>query len=222
MTIFTSKEDNRSNNTAQINLKAWTFTVENRCFCALSNGDWLYRTKKPPIKDAEYSSFMKPSVGSSIEAVDRASKPDGIHLKVRQFFKKLSRKTYRGCLDNKSTCSSLSGREEKKNSEKLQAKKDSNLSINLMKPASAKHYKSSTEDSSPPLSSNQSCSESQSHFSAVDSDEKNDDLKEKRYGEGKKRREHQTSRRKKGEEMSRVVSRETCTEPDGTKTAYEQ
>ncbi|KAI9121731.1 hypothetical protein K1719_007121 [Acacia pycnantha] len=164
-------EDNRSNNTGKINLNAWTFTVENRCFCALSNGDWLYRAKKLPIKDAEYSSFMKPSVGSSIEAVDRASKPDGIHLKVRQFFKKLSRKTYRGCLDNKSTCSSLSGHEEKKNSEKLQAKKDSNLSINLMKPASAKHYKSSTEDSSPPLSSNQSLRKP-SHFS-VDSDEKN-------------------------------------------------
>ncbi|KAK4283283.1 hypothetical protein QN277_000249 [Acacia crassicarpa] len=123
--------------------------------------------------DAEYSSLLKPSVGSSIEAVDRASKPDGIHLKVRQFFKKLSRKTYRGCLDNKSTCSSLSGREEKKNSEKLHAKKDSGLSVNLTKPASAKHYKSSTEDSSPPLSSNQSCSESQSHFYAVDSDENN-------------------------------------------------
>ena len=37
-----------------------------------------------------------------------------------------------------------------------------------------------------------------------------------------KRREHQTSRRKKDEEMSRVASRETCTEPNGIKMAYAQ
>ncbi|XP_028756565.1 testis-expressed protein 2 [Neltuma alba] len=122
--------------------------------------------------NAEYSSFMKPSVGSSVEAIDRASKPDSAPSKVRQFLKKLSRKTSRVGLDNKSNGSSLSGREEKKNSEKPHACKDSVLSVSLMKPSSAKHYKSSAEDNASPFSSKKYSSESQSHFCAVDSDEK--------------------------------------------------
>lgn len=187
---------------------------------SLSNGDWLYREKKLPIKvesktsaiyngrkifyiyletswdkeswcialrlascdqneklkwftqlheefhsyltslNAEYYSSMNPSVGSSVEAIDRASKTDNGHFKVHHILKKLSRKASRVGLDNKSTWSSLPGRrEENKNIEKLYASK----------PALVKHYKSSSEGNIPPLFSNQYCSESQS---AVDSDEK--------------------------------------------------
>ncbi|KAL2325239.1 hypothetical protein Fmac_024297 [Flemingia macrophylla] len=101
-----------------------------------------------------YHSFMKPSGGSNVEVIDRASKPDGSSSKVRQFFKKVAKRTSRVGLENISTWTSLSGNEGKKNTEKLRASQDAILATSLLKTASAsKHLKNSMVDDSPLLSS---------------------------------------------------------------------
>ncbi|KAF7820278.1 Testis-expressed sequence 2 protein [Senna tora] len=126
--------------------------------------------------NAEYHTFLKPTVGSSIEAVNKASKPDGGSSRVHQFLKKIAKKSSRVGLDNKSTWTSLSGREERKNTEKLRASQDAVLAANFMKNAStARHLKLPTEDNAPLLSPTLSHSGSHSHISAssdVDLDEK--------------------------------------------------
>ncbi|KAI4351951.1 hypothetical protein L6164_006249 [Bauhinia variegata] len=126
--------------------------------------------------NAEYHSFMKPSSGFSVEAIDRAGKSDGASSKVRQFFKKISKKTSKGGLDNKSNWISLSGRDERKNIEKFRAYQGAVLATGLMKNAPiAKHFKSSVEDNGPQLSSTSSHSGSQSRHSVnsdTDPDEK--------------------------------------------------
>ncbi|TKY44975.1 Testis-expressed sequence 2 protein [Spatholobus suberectus] len=126
--------------------------------------------------NTEYHSLMKPSVGSGAEAIERASKPDGGSSKVRQFLKKLAKKTSRVGVDNKSAWTSLSGREERKNIEKLRACQDAVLATGLMKSASAaNHQKSPTLDNAAPSSATLSHSGSQSHISVssdTDADEK--------------------------------------------------
>ncbi|XP_061369464.1 uncharacterized protein LOC133312307 isoform X1 [Gastrolobium bilobum] len=110
-----------------------------------------------------YHSFMKPSVGSSVEAIERASKPDGSSSKVRQFLKKFVKRTSRVGLENKSTWTSLSGHEGKKNTEKLRACQDAVLASGLLKATStSKHLNSSLVNDPPPLSSKISHSGSQS------------------------------------------------------------
>ncbi|KAK7269012.1 hypothetical protein RIF29_21727 [Crotalaria pallida] len=125
-----------------------------------------------------YHSIIKPSVGigSSFEATERTSKPDGTSSKVRQFLKKFAKRTSRVGLENISTWSSLSGNEEKKNTEKLRACKDAVLATGYLKNAStAKQPKSSLVEDAPSLSSKSSHSGSQSHHSTIsgaDADEK--------------------------------------------------
>ncbi|TKY51998.1 Testis-expressed sequence 2 protein [Spatholobus suberectus] len=123
-----------------------------------------------------YHSFMKPSVRSSVEVIERASKPDGSSSKVRQFLKKVAKRTSRVGLENISTWTSLSGNEGKKNSEKLRACQDAILATGLLKTAStSKHLKNSMVDDSPLLSSKLPHSGSQSLDSVssdVDADEK--------------------------------------------------
>ncbi|KRH34290.1 hypothetical protein GLYMA_10G174700v4 [Glycine max] len=97
--------------------------------------------------NAVYHSFMKPSVESSVEVIERASKPDGSSSKVRQFFKKVARRTSRVGLENISTWTSLSGNEEKKNTEKLRACQDAILGTGFLKTAStSKPLKNSMVD----------------------------------------------------------------------------
>lgn len=126
--------------------------------------------------NTEYPSLMKPLVGSSVEAVERISKPDGSSSKVRQFLKKLTKRTSRVGVDNKSTWTSLSGREERKSTEKLRACQDAVLATGLMKTAAAtNHLKSSMLDNAPSSSSSTlSHSRTQSQIS-VSSDADVDD-----------------------------------------------
>ncbi|KAE9612035.1 hypothetical protein Lal_00048942 [Lupinus albus] len=125
-----------------------------------------------------YHSIIKPSVGigSSFEVIERPSKPDGTSSKVRQFLKKISKRTSRVGLENISTWTPLSGSEEKKNTEKLRACKDAVLATGHMKAAStAKQFKSSMVEDAPTISSKSSHSASQNHHSNIsgsDIDEK--------------------------------------------------
>lgn len=126
--------------------------------------------------NAEYQTFLKPVVGCSVEVINRAGKPDGPSSKVHQFLKKIAKKSSRVGLDNKSTWTSLSGREERKNTDKLRTCKDVVLATSMMKTAStARHLKHPVEDNAPSLSPTFSHSGSQSHTSIsadVDLDEK--------------------------------------------------
>lgn len=121
-----------------------------------------------------YHSFIKRSVGSSVEVIEKASKPDGSSSKVRQFFKKVAKRTSRVGLENISTWTSLSGNEGKKNTEKLRACQDAVLATGLLKTAStSKHLQNSMLEDSPLLSSKYSGSQTlHSVSSDVDADEK--------------------------------------------------
>ncbi|KAK7344094.1 hypothetical protein VNO77_13352 [Canavalia gladiata] len=123
-----------------------------------------------------YHSFMKQSVGSSMEAIERAGKPDVSSSKVRQFLKKFAKRTSRVGLENLSTWTSLSGHEGKKNSEKLRACQDAILATGLLKTAStSKAPKNSLVDDAPALPSMLSHPKSQSLHaisSEADADEK--------------------------------------------------
>ncbi|MED6224376.1 hypothetical protein PIB30_083329 [Stylosanthes scabra] len=91
-----------------------------------------------------FHSFMKPSVGTSADTIERSSKPDSASSKVRQLLKKFSKRTSRVSLEHKSSPASLLGLEEKKSSEKLRASQDAVLATGFMKNASTgKHIKSS-------------------------------------------------------------------------------
>ncbi|XP_054821717.1 uncharacterized protein LOC129320334 [Prosopis cineraria] len=114
--------------------------------------------------NAEYNTFFKPTVGSSVELENRAIKPDGASSKVQKFLKKIAKKSSRVGLDNKSSWSSLSGRDERKNADIL-----------LKNASMAKSLRHPVEDNAPLSSSTLSHSRSQSHASIssdVDSDEK--------------------------------------------------
>lgn len=122
---------------------------------------------------AEYNTYLKPTVGSSVELVNRAIKPDGASSKVQKFLKKIAKKSSRVGLDNKSSWSALSGRDERKNTEKLRASQDADISMKNV--SMSRNIKQSMEDNSPLSSSTVSRSGSQSHGSInseVDSDEK--------------------------------------------------
>ncbi|KAK7391826.1 hypothetical protein VNO78_20249 [Psophocarpus tetragonolobus] len=97
--------------------------------------------------NAVYHSFMKPPVESSVEVIEKATRTDGSSSKVRQFLKKVAKRTSRVGLENKSTWTSLSGHEEKKNTEKLRACQDAILATGLLKAVStSKHPKNSMVD----------------------------------------------------------------------------
>ncbi|CAL0322329.1 unnamed protein product [Lupinus luteus] len=127
--------------------------------------------------NTEYHAFMKQSVGFSVEPIERASKPDGSSSKVRQFLKKLTKRTSRAGLDNKSVWTSISSHEERKSIDKLRACQDAVLATGLMKTAAqtSNHLKSSMLENCPSLSSTLSHSGSQSQISVssdADGDEK--------------------------------------------------
>ncbi|KAL2334409.1 hypothetical protein Fmac_015622 [Flemingia macrophylla] len=126
--------------------------------------------------NTEYHSLIKPSVGSNADAIEKATKPDGGSSKVRQFLKKLAKKTSRVGVDNKSAWTSVSCRDERKNIERLRACQDAVLAAGLMKSASAAnhHLKTPLLDNAAPLSSTLSHSGSQSHIS-VSSDTEADE-----------------------------------------------
>lgn len=95
-----------------------------------------------------YHCFMKPSVGLSVEAIARDIKPDDPSSKVRQFLKKIAKKTSRVGLENKSTWTSLSGHEGKKSSDNLSSQ-DAISGTD----STSKHLKNSLVDNATPLSS---------------------------------------------------------------------
>ena len=68
-----------------------------------------------------YASFMKTSIGSCAEPIDRESRHDGSSSKVRLFLKKLTKKASRLNADNKASWALLSGREERKTSERFRS-----------------------------------------------------------------------------------------------------
>ncbi|KAK7278329.1 hypothetical protein RJT34_23357 [Clitoria ternatea] len=119
-----------------------------------------------------YRSLMKPLVGSSVGAKERASKPDGSSSKVRQFLKKFAKRTSRVGLENISTRTLPSGHEGKKNPEKLRACQNAILATGFLKTASTpKLVKSSFVDDAPPLPPKSSQSGSQSlHSLSSDND----------------------------------------------------
>ncbi|XP_027365115.1 testis-expressed protein 2-like [Abrus precatorius] len=122
-----------------------------------------------------YHSFMKPSVGSNIEAIERASRPDGSSSKVRQFLKKFAKRTSRVGLENISTWTSLSGHEMKKNTEKLRACQDAILATRLLKTTStSKVLKNCSVDDVPPLPS-KSCHSGSQSLNSVSSDAEADE-----------------------------------------------
>lgn len=123
--------------------------------------------------NTEYHSHMKPSVGSSADAIERASKPDGGSSKVRQFLKKLTKKSSRVGVENKSAWTSLPGREERKNTDKLRACQDAVLATAYMKSTSAANpLKLPLLENAAPSSSSISRLASQGQFSDADTDEK--------------------------------------------------
>lgn len=77
--------------------------------------------------NAEYPSFMKPSVGLSNDFNDKLIKLDGSSSKVRQFLKKLAKKASKGGLDNKATWTPISAHEERKLGEKSRSDYDSGI-----------------------------------------------------------------------------------------------
>ncbi|KAF3975553.1 hypothetical protein CMV_001193 [Castanea mollissima] len=126
--------------------------------------------------NAGYPSFMKPSIGFSSETVDRTNRSDGASSKVRLFLKKIAKKTARVGQENKSTLSSLSGRVERREIEKIRPFQETVSATGLVNTApSVKRSKSEenmVESSSLSTISN---SGSQSHISVisdVDSDDK--------------------------------------------------
>ncbi|KAK4350676.1 hypothetical protein RND71_029989 [Anisodus tanguticus] len=88
--------------------------------------------------NAAYPSFMKPSSSFGAELVDKSSKPDGSSSKVRQFLKKFAKKTTKNASENKASCSSKSGFEEQKLSEKARSFQDLDLASGVMKVASTR------------------------------------------------------------------------------------
>lgn len=126
--------------------------------------------------NTEYHTFLKPTVGSTVEVTNRASKPDGSSSKVHQFLKRIAKKSSRVGLDGKSTWTSLPSREDRKNMEKLRSSQDAVLATSFMKTAlTTRHLKHSVEENTPPLSPTLSHSGSQgliSNSSDVDLNEK--------------------------------------------------
>ncbi|KAL5747019.1 hypothetical protein ACOSQ2_024316 [Xanthoceras sorbifolium] len=85
-----------------------------------------------------YPSFMKPSVGLIAEAIDKVGKLDGSSSKVRQFWKRFSRKNSKPCLESKALYTSTLGREERKIFEKSRPSQDSVLGASFVKSGTSK------------------------------------------------------------------------------------
>lgn len=83
--------------------------------------------------NAGYPSFMKPSGGLNAELVDKSVKIDNSSSKVRQFLKKLTKKASKSGQDYKASGISMSGREERKISEKSRSFQDLNQTNGLAK-----------------------------------------------------------------------------------------
>lgn len=143
--------------------------------------DWFSKLQKEFHKyltniNAGYPSFMKPSIGFSSETGDQTNRSDGTSSKVRLFLKKIAKKTARVGQENKSTLSSLPGRVERRESEKIRPFQETVSATGLMNAAPlvkrSKSEENMVESSSLPTISN---SGSQSHISVisdVDSDDK--------------------------------------------------
>lgn len=74
--------------------------------------------------NAEYPSFMKPSMGWNVDLIDKSIKLDGSSSKVRQFLKKLAKKASKSGIDNKAMWTPASAHEERKISEKSRSFQD--------------------------------------------------------------------------------------------------
>ncbi|MED6119978.1 hypothetical protein PIB30_016779 [Stylosanthes scabra] len=114
----------------------------------------------------EYHPFiMRPSAGSSFDAAERSIKPDGSSSRVRQFFRRITKKPPR-----------IGSDKERKSIDKLRACQDAILATEYMRASStASDPKSSMPDKAPSLGSSMSRSRSQSNIyvrSDSDVDEK--------------------------------------------------
>ncbi|KAK4428214.1 Nucleus-vacuole junction protein 2 [Sesamum alatum] len=99
--------------------------------------------------NAGYPSFMKPSVGSNAELVDKSVKIDNSSSKVRQLLKKLTKKASKSAQDNKASGASVSRNEERKISLKSRSFQDLILDTGLTKmDTTGKPPKISYDDSS--------------------------------------------------------------------------
>lgn len=136
--------------------------------------DWFAKLHKEfhsylTTLNAGYPSFMKPSVGLCAEPVDQINRPDGTSSKLRLLLKKIAKKTARGGPENKSNVTTLSGRVDRKLSEKIRPFQETVAATGL-----AKRSKSE-ENMVQQLSSTFSHCGSQSHTSVIsdaDSDDK--------------------------------------------------
>ncbi|XP_043699501.1 testis-expressed protein 2-like isoform X2 [Telopea speciosissima] len=119
-------------------------------------------------------SFMKPSTGFSNEHADRTSRIEGSSSKVRVLLKKITRKASKGGLENKTSGTSLSGREERKIGEKSHAVQYPFLASGLRASLTEKTTTNSLEEyREQSLHSENSGSQSQfSVISEADSDDK--------------------------------------------------
>ncbi|KAL4317384.1 hypothetical protein HN51_071398 [Arachis hypogaea] len=122
----------------------------------------------------EYHPFiMRPSAGSSFDALEKSSKPDGSSSRVRQFLRRITKKPPRVGLDSKSAWTS---REERKSLDKLRACQDAILATEYMKGSSTpSDLKSCISEKAPSFSSSMCRSRSQSNInirSDSDADEK--------------------------------------------------
>ncbi|KAL6962767.1 hypothetical protein U1Q18_037724 [Sarracenia purpurea var. burkii] len=123
-----------------------------------------------------YPPFMKPSVGFNAEPLDRSVKVDGSSSKVRHFLKKFAKKASKSGVENKTSCTVTSGRDERKINEKCHSFQDSGLAtgaINTAPVGEAPQF--SAEDKMGLSSSTLSQSGSRSHtsvFSEADFDDR--------------------------------------------------
>lgn len=126
--------------------------------------------------NAGYPSFMKPSVGFCAEPVDQTNRPDGPSSKFRLLLKKLAKKTARVGLENKPSFTSLSGRVERKASERVRPFQETVAAATGLGKTTLSVTRSKSEENMVQQSSSTfSHSGSQSHSSVisdVDSDDK--------------------------------------------------
>nr|DAD35892.1 TPA_asm: hypothetical protein HUJ06_006532 [Nelumbo nucifera] len=124
---------------------------------------------------AGYPSLIKPSIGFFGEPTDRANGLDSSSSKVRLFLKKLAKKASRSAIENKSSWTSLSVREERRIGEKSHSVQDLSLVSGLNAPSIDKSVNTSLEeDITLPLPSafTHSGSQNQTSISEADSDKK--------------------------------------------------
>ncbi|KAK9278969.1 hypothetical protein L1049_028551 [Liquidambar formosana] len=125
--------------------------------------------------NAGYPSFMKPSMGFYSEPYERENKLDDSSSKVRLFWKKLAKKATKTG-ENRPSWATLSGREEKKISEKSRTFQDSFSASGVVKTATTGKTPNSSVDENIDLSSLSTFthSGSQSHISVSSDADAND------------------------------------------------